>query len=49
LIEIILGLALIAGSMFSNEAAATLLGYVALLSMLQVLPVLIYSHKVVPQ
>lgn len=49
LIEIILGLALMVGSSLSNDAAATLLGYVALLSTLQVLPMLFYSHKIVPQ
>jgi uncharacterized membrane protein HdeD (DUF308 family) len=49
LIEIVLGVALIVGLWFSNERAATLLGYVAILSILQLLPVLFYSHKVVPQ
>ena len=49
LIEIALGFALVAGSRLSSEGAATLLGYVAALSILQLLPLLFYSPKVVSQ
>jgi uncharacterized membrane protein HdeD (DUF308 family) len=48
-VEIVLGIVLILGSGFSNEGTATLLGFVAILSILQLLPVLFYSHKVAPQ
>jgi uncharacterized membrane protein HdeD (DUF308 family) len=47
LIEIALGIALVVGSGKSNEGVAMLLGYVAILSILQLLPMLFYSHKVV--
>ena len=47
-IGIALGVALLVGSRFSNERTATLLGYVAILSILQLLPVVFYSHKAVP-
>jgi uncharacterized membrane protein HdeD (DUF308 family) len=47
LIEIALGIALIVGSGRSNQGVAMLLGYVAVLSILQLLPMLFYSHNVV--
>jgi hypothetical protein len=43
LIEVALGFALIVGSRLSNEGTATLLGYVAILSILQLLSVLFYA------
>lgn len=49
LIEIALGFALLGGSKLSSEETAALLGYVAILSTLQLLPLLLYSHKVIPQ
>jgi uncharacterized membrane protein HdeD (DUF308 family) len=45
LIEIGLGFTLIAGSLLSNERTAMLLGYVAILSLLQLLPLLFYSVR----
>lgn len=48
-IEIALGIALIAGSRLLNEGTATLLGYVAIISILQLLPLLAYSHPVIPR
>jgi hypothetical protein len=45
LIEVALGFALIAGSRLSNEGTGTLLGYVAILSILQLLPLLFYSAR----
>lgn len=47
LVEIALGIALIIGSRLSNEGTATLLGYVAIISILQLLPLLFYSRSVV--
>lgn len=44
LIETALGFGLIGGSKLSSEGTATLLGYVAILSILQLLPFLFYSH-----
>ncbi len=45
LIEVVLGFTLIAGSRLSNEGTAMLLGYVAILSLLQLLPLLFYSMQ----
>jgi hypothetical protein len=45
LIEIGLGFTLIAGSRLSNEGTAMLLAYVAILSLLQLLPLLLYSGR----
>jgi uncharacterized membrane protein HdeD (DUF308 family) len=49
IVEIALGFTLIAGSKDSNEVTATLLGYVAILSILQLLPLLFYSPTFVSQ
>lgn len=43
-IEILLGAALVVGSRLPNEETATLLGYVGILSVLQILPLLLYPH-----
>ena len=45
IIEILLGVVLLGGSRLSNEGAATLLAYVAVISILQLLPLLFYWHK----
>ena len=49
LVEIALGVALLIGSRLSNEGTATLLGYVAVISILQLLPFLFYSGSVMPR
>jgi hypothetical protein len=48
-VEIALGFTLIGGSELSTEGTATLLGYVAILSILQLLPFLFYSRTAVPR
>jgi hypothetical protein len=45
IIEILLGVILIGGSRLPSERAATLLAYVAIISILQLLPLLFYWHK----
>jgi uncharacterized membrane protein HdeD (DUF308 family) len=47
--EIFLGLALVVGSRLSNEGTATLLGYVGIFSVLQVMPLLLHPRKAVSQ
>jgi hypothetical protein len=42
--EIFLGVALVVGSRLSNEGTATLLGYVGILSVLQVIPLLLHPR-----
>ena len=49
LVEIALGFILIGGSELTTEGTATLLGYVAILSVLQLLPFLFYSRAALPQ
>jgi hypothetical protein len=49
LVEIALGFILIGGSELTPEGTATLLGYVAVLSILQLLPFLFYSRAALPQ
>ena len=48
LIEIALGIALLTGFRMSNEGAVTLLAYVAIISIMQLLPLLFHSHKALP-
>jgi hypothetical protein len=43
-VEILLGVALVIGSRLPNEETATLLGYVGILSVLQVLPLVLYPN-----
>jgi hypothetical protein len=49
LVEIALGFVLIGGAELTSEGTATLLGYVAILSILQLLPFLFYSRAAVPR
>jgi hypothetical protein len=45
-VELLLGVMLVAGAWLSNEQAATLLGYVAIISILQLLPLLLNWGRV---
>jgi uncharacterized membrane protein HdeD (DUF308 family) len=49
MIELLFGFVLLGGARLSSEQAATLLGYVAVLTILQILPLLFYRYKSIPQ